>query len=732
MSILHLISSLEVGGQEKMLITQLKEHLKHSHFQFVVVVMNSKVNPVLHDELINLDMPVYFFNRPQSHLHPKYLIQLLKIIFRHRVQLIHSHDKGSTFWSSLCKLFLPTLKLAYTIHNRNIMNQKNKLRLLIYRYIINTNIAISKEVKKEALDSGVKNVIMIHNGTALDEFPFQNITWQPNQPFKIINVARIDPDQKGQDILLHALKLCKEAGIPVQCQFVGRIAQENEMDFLKLQALIQTLDLHDNVEFITDCTHVYPLLCKSHLFVLPSRYEGFGNVIIEAMSTGLPVIVSNIDGPKELIQHHVNGYQLEALNPADLYKKIKYVYFNQEKAMSCVAQAREDVLNYDISINASRYSDLYRSLLRQKPDYLKIMISSDVRNKGGMSTLVKLFQQYGLMDDTLYLNSHRDGSTVMKIGLFLKCMFGFLRCLLTMPSVQIVYLIVSERGSFVRKSILFIMAKAFRKKVILHMQGPEFIVFYNDLPKPLQKLSTYILNHMDFVIVLSSQWKADIQALAPHAKIKVIYNPCVVPPVLLPKTPDTVRFLFLGRFGRRKGVYDIIKAVKKLKPVHFTIDLYGDGEIEKVRQQIKLAGLSDTIFVHDWISDTEKTAVFEKSDVFILPSYHEGLPLAIVEAMAHGLAIISTPVGGIPEAVFHGINGYLVSPGNIEQLGEAIVALANSKERVRQMGEESYRIAAEKFEVHAILDQVRQLYNELLPSDTKKRQVENLQLEGVT
>ncbi len=123
---------------------------------------------------------------------------------------------------------------------------------------------------------------------------------------------------------------------------------------------------------------------------------------------------------------------------------------------------------------------------------------------------------------------------------------------------------------------------------------------------------------------------------------------------------------------QKKGVYDIIEAAKRIENPNVVINLYGDGELEIFEKLIQENNLQDKVKIKGWISGEQKNKAIKESDIYILPSYNEGLPMSILEAMACGLPVISTPIGGIAEAVKDGVNGYLIQPGDYEALTEKI------------------------------------------------------------
>jgi len=172
--------------------------------------------------------------------------------------------------------------------------------------------------------------------------------------------------------------------------------------------------------------------------------------------------------------------------------------------------------------------------------------------------------------------------------------------------------------------------------------------------------------------------------------------------------------LFLGKLCRNKGVYDIIEAAKQVKSDNIKIYLYGDGDYKHFQKLIESNNLQDKMFISGWISGDKKEKIIETSDIFVLPSYTEGLPISILEAMVNGLPIISTPVGGVPEAVIDEVNGFLIESGNYNALADKIELLANNKELRNKMGQESFNIAREKFDISVIVNQLKGIYEELL------------------
>ncbi|MBX2861558.1 MAG: glycosyltransferase family 4 protein [Vampirovibrio sp.] len=360
---------------------------------------------------------------------------------------------------------------------------------------------------------------------------------------------------------------------------------------------------------------------------------------------------------------------------------------------------------------------LEQTISKTSPQVL--IIGSDPTEQGGIGTVLSIYHQQGFMENKRFLITHREGTAVSRVFLFAKALCQFLWLLFTVPTLQVIHAHVSERGSFFRKSILVWLAKAAGKKNILHNHGAEFLLFYDHCPFPVQWFIRKTLLSCDAVIVLSQQWATDIRAIVPQANIQVVYNPVVIPEAIKnsqtpSKSDDPVSFLFLGRVGKRKGAFDIVEAMSQLPDLPAKVHFYGDGALEEINHMIQAKGLTSKIEVHGWIRGEQKQGVINAADIMLLPSYNEGLPLTVLEALANGMPVLSTPVGGIPEAVENGVNGYLVPPGDTTALAQQISTLTTEVQQRQTMGQKSLRRAQEKFDHRLIFNQLEALYQNLI------------------
>ena len=174
-------------------------------------------------------------------------------------------------------------------------------------------------------------------------------------------------------------------------------------------------------------------------------------------------------------------------------------------------------------------------------------------------------------------------------------------------------------------------------------------------------------------------------------------------------------FLMLGRLGVRKGTYALILAVElavRQNP-SLSVCLAGDGEVEEVRALVAEKGLEQNISVPGWIDGGEKLRRLRDAATLVLPSYHEGLPMAILEGMAAGKAIISADVGAIPEVVGEE-NGILIKPGDISALADALLRCSGDGAMLRRMSEKNREKMEQSFSVRRMHERLAELYRQVM------------------
>lgn len=335
--------------------------------------------------------------------------------------------------------------------------------------------------------------------------------------------------------------------------------------------------------------------------------------------------------------------------------------------------------------------------------------------QGGISSVIKMYKDYGLSEnsDVEFLASYKGSNAFKRLFVFVFFLFEYFWTLLTNKDIELVHIHSASEGSFYRKYFVYKFAKIFHKKIIFHIHCPAFCRIYKESSKCIKKRTEEVINGSDLVLVLAQYWKDVTFDTFKNKNIKILYNPAVAKDTNK-IAHEKLNVLFMGRFGKRKGVYDIIEAAKYIQNNDVVINLYGDGDIEEFQKLINDNNVQEKVKIKGWISGDKKDEAFRTADIYILPSYNEGLPMSVLEALSYGLPVISTPVGGTPETIEEGANGFLIPPGDAKALAEKINLIANDKNLRAKMGQESYRIAKEKFDIHVIVKQLREIYDELI------------------
>ncbi len=346
-----------------------------------------------------------------------------------------------------------------------------------------------------------------------------------------------------------------------------------------------------------------------------------------------------------------------------------------------------------------------------------IMVGASLEQNGGIATVEKLILKH-IFDhiEIQHINSHDEGSIGYRLRVFTWAL-GNLLWILIFQKTDIVYIHLSDGGSVLRKAIITLIAFIFRKPVLIHTHGAEFHVTYSKLPQLAKQLLNSIFAGCNSFIVLSNTWK-DFYVLnlgLEPEQVFVLPNPTELPDQIPQRlNVSQVSLLFCGRVGERKGTFDLIKAFAKLPQEiqnYSQLTIAGDGDIKAARNLVETLNITAHINFVGWVNSEERDKLLINADIFILPSYNEGLPMAILEAMGWGLPIITTPVGGIPELVIQNKNGLLVTPGDIQELSQAMQSLIENENLRLSLGKDA-RATVTPFDVHNYCGQLSNIFSQ--------------------
>lgn len=350
---------------------------------------------------------------------------------------------------------------------------------------------------------------------------------------------------------------------------------------------------------------------------------------------------------------------------------------------------------------------------------MKILVvgPSPTRSKGGMATVIEEIEKDKKLNEQFDIDIYESFIDGNKVVRFFFSIYAFVKFYLTKRNYDLYHVHVASRGSTFRKGHYVDVIKRWNKKVILHIHGAQYLVFYDEITKKKQNRVVEILKKSDMVIALSQDWKDKFDERFGLTNCCVLENgidmerlaPAVHEPVLHQNT-----FVTLGRLGQRKGTYDLIDAIGIACKTIPNIKCYlaGDGDVERVRELVKTRNLQKNIEIVGWADFNKKLELLSSTSTVVLPSYDEGLPMSILEGMACGKAIISTPVGAIPEVVSQE-NGIIVPVGDAKALSEAMVECCTNGPLMWNFSKENRKKVKEKYSMECMHKKLAALYHML-------------------
>ena len=196
----------------------------------------------------------------------------------------------------------------------------------------------------------------------------------------------------------------------------------------------------------------------------------------------------------------------------------------------------------------------------------------------------------------------------------------------------------------------------------------------------------------------------------------VIYNAVDTERFVFKDLPKEDCLLFVGALRRGKGIFDLLDVAESLRKSHpnVTIKIAGNGaQKNEVKEEIRERKLT-SVKMLGALSHDQLVSYYNRSKVFVLPTYYEGLPTTILEAMSCQLPVVASNVSGIPDVINEGVDGYMVSPGNIQGYYDRIVELLKDSEKQRLFGAAGRKKVLENFTWPRIAKGIVKIYEELL------------------
>lgn len=350
-----------------------------------------------------------------------------------------------------------------------------------------------------------------------------------------------------------------------------------------------------------------------------------------------------------------------------------------------------------------------------------LVIAPSRKTRGGITAVVSAYEssQFWERNNCVWIESQIDRSSFLKLLYFIKGLFKFLFLL---PSASLIHIHLSEPPSAIRKMFFFLPGWVCRKKIIVHFHSfsPDTTV-----RSKFKKIYSFLFRKANLVIVLSAFWQKVVEEeFGRDVNCKVLFNPAASLAnnidYLKSKEQDQLNILFAGTLNKRKGYQDLIRAFANViqSTSSVSLTMAGNGELLEARQLAKELGLENYIYFPGWVSGKDKIKIFQKADIFCLPSYAEGFPMAVVDAVSFNIPVVTTPVGGILDVFKNDFNALIFNPGDIDGLANHLIKLVQDEELRVKLAKNALPLATEVFNLESIVEQLEQMYFMLRSGET--------------
>lgn len=350
----------------------------------------------------------------------------------------------------------------------------------------------------------------------------------------------------------------------------------------------------------------------------------------------------------------------------------------------------------------------------------KILIigPSPTRSKGGMATVIEEIEKDKKLNEQFDIDVYESYIDGYKFVRFFFSIYAFIKFCLTKRYYDLYHVHVASRGSTFRKGRYIDVIKKWNKKVILHVHGAQYLVFYDEISEKKKKRVVDILKKADMVIALSKSWKDQFDQTFGLTNCVVLENgidTAQFAEAITPPEKHAHAFAVMGRLGQRKGTYDLLEAMELAVKTIPDMKCYlaGDGEVEKVRALVQKKNLEKNVEVLGWIGNKEKVELLKHVAIVALPSYNEGLPMSLLEGMAAGKAIISTTAGAIPELV-KSENGIIIAAGDVDALANALIQCCSDIEMLKKMSAYNIKKIEAEFSMKTMHEKLADYYRQVM------------------
>lgn len=289
---------------------------------------------------------------------------------------------------------------------------------------------------------------------------------------------------------------------------------------------------------------------------------------------------------------------------------------------------------------------------------------------------------------------------------------------------QVVHINSSYHWAFVRDGLALWIARLLGIRTVLHLRGGDFPEFVESKRPLARRAIEATLRRADRILVLTEATRTFLATVVEPGSLRKLPNFVDVQPFgALPdrsRREGPVEILFVGWILEAKGIGELLEAAECVPEARFTIVGPADPAFLR-RIEPAVRALAERVRLLAPRPREQLLSLYREADLFVLPTWREGFPNVVLEAMAAGLPVVATPVGAIPDAIRNDSEGLLVEPRNPRELARALTALVRDPERRRAMGARARTRVEAEFSLPVVLEQLCEVYDSLSRSEPDRR-----------
>jgi glycosyltransferase involved in cell wall biosynthesis len=348
-----------------------------------------------------------------------------------------------------------------------------------------------------------------------------------------------------------------------------------------------------------------------------------------------------------------------------------------------------------------------------------LMVGTHLDGRGGVATVLRTWREQGLFErcgiQYLATNGHgnRAHKAMLAIGAWWRCLVD-----LSIGRVQLIHVHTSSYASFWRKTPVMLIAMLVQQPLIVSLHGGAFREFYAGCGVVGRSWIRLVMRRAIRFVVLTPAWREWVLKIEPASRVEVIPNPAPeVPPwpIAARGFSPLPTALYLGRIEDAKGIDVLLDALAAAHEsgARWRLVCGGVGEIDRARQRCTQLGLPETaVHFAGWVDGDQKRQLLRDCDLLVLPSRIENMPVVVLEAFAYGKPVVATAVGGIPDLVTNGVDGFLVAAGDAKALAHHLVALHGQADELARLGRAGRQKVDSRYAPAIVVAQVEALYRD--------------------